>query len=91
MLLSSGADVTLQNDSGESVLEVAGGGLRSHILREWERQGEGELTTQRGCIAIHTHKTDTQKCDCMSHPLFCTYITLSMHASLSHHKRGREH
>ena len=42
MLLSSGADVTLQNDSGESVLEVAGGGLRSHILREWERERGGE-------------------------------------------------
>ncbi|CAI8015862.1 hypothetical protein GBAR_LOCUS9797 [Geodia barretti] len=33
VLLSCGADVTLENDSGDSVLDVAGDRLRRHILR----------------------------------------------------------
>lgn len=32
LLLSYGADVTLENDCRESVLDVAGDKLRSHIL-----------------------------------------------------------
>ena len=34
VLLSCGADVTLENDSGDSVLDVEGDRLRRHILSE---------------------------------------------------------
>lgn len=34
MLLNHGADLTLQNDSGESALDVASPGLRKHVLSE---------------------------------------------------------
>ena len=37
VLLSCGADITLENDSGESVLDVAGNRLRKQILSEPER------------------------------------------------------
>ena len=43
VLLSCGADVTLENDSGDSVLDVAGDRLRRHILSELLGEGEWGL------------------------------------------------
>ena len=47
LLLSYGADVTLENDSHDSVLDVVGEDLRRHILSE-ERGREGRKGEEKG-------------------------------------------
>ena len=42
MLLSCGADITLENDNGDTVLDIAGERLRKHILSELGERGGRE-------------------------------------------------